>query len=585
MLIPLSAIAVQDGFNPRFHFDEAGLADLRRSLSEQGQIAPITVRPNPEQEGRYLLVAGERRFRCMTELGWTEAKADVIKVSERDARMIALEENLVRAGLTPADEARYLRSLLDAFDGDRAEVGRRLGWSASKMASRLALLHASNEVLDELAKGRILLGHAELLAALPTDMQSKPLARILADGLTVADVREALSTAAIPLEHAIFDKTACALCPSNSAVQASLFTESIGEGKCSNRVCFTAKSNAALAVIRAEMEERVAVVALASERDKGTTAPVSEAKVGCGAWTGCLSCARFGAVITDQLGPECGKVEQSVCFDIPCLEQKVAANAAALKAAVTLPTVAADDAGQGDDGMDDAQGEDGLQDADEAGGVVAATPTRTAATKPAVVATSKALRTAVKDHFDAVLRRAAVSVFESSPEACLSVVCLALDRFLKESGVPSPLSEEPGTYGGLSPAQVVALSQEDQATLLGKLMAGARAFMASPPKEVDRFDRKKLAALLTSNRGVPLAPHVVVDEALLKSLTLAEITAWLDTSGFKARVLASTDGKAKWARLIKLGKGELVKAIVASGFAFADFEPPGLADYAAHFAD
>lgn len=580
MLIPLSAITVQEHFNPRHHFDEAGLADLRRSLTEQGQIQALTVRPDPANDGKYLLVAGERRLRSMRELGWQEAKAEVVNVSERDAKLMALDENIIRRDLSPADEARCLRTLLDAFDGDRAEVSRRLGWSSTKMASRLALLHASDEVLDALAKAHILLGHAELLAAIPKDMQAKPLARILDEGLTVAQVREALSTASLPLADAIFDTGACARCPHNSSLQATLFGENIGEGRCSHRACYQEKSKSTLVVIRSELEERVAVVALASERDNGTTASVSEAMVGCGSWAGCLSCARFGAIIQDRLGPQCGSIEQAVCFDVACRSEKIAQKER------DEHKLAAAAASQSDASPDTAHDHDGdNEEHDEAIGDEAIAPTTTASTsKPAPTGASgaKHLRPVLQDHFDAVIRRGAVSVLDA-PEPCLAVICLALHQLLSKAGVPSPFAEEPDArHRAMSPATVAALAASDRATLQEKLMQGARDFVAHTPPGFDQtgFDRKAFAARLVADLGVALEPHVVVDESLLQSLNLSEIAAWLETSGFKARVLGSTDGKAKWAKFAKLNKGETVKAIVASGFPFADFLPPGLTDHA-----
>lgn len=561
MRIPAASITVPAGHNPRTHFDDAKLADLRRSLTENGQIQAITVRADPANDGSYLLVSGERRLRAMRELGWTEVNAEVVDVSEADAKLMALEENLVRADIGPAEEARYLRILLDTFDGNRVEVGKRLGWSQSKMASRLGLLQATDDVLDALAAGSVLLGHAELLAAVPGEMQAKALARILDEKLSVAAVRDALSTAALSLDEAIFPKHDCANCPSNSSIQATLFEVNVGSGKCSNRSCYSAKTAEALAVQRAELDERFAVVKLVSEVEQGTSAPVSEAVVGCGQWAGCLSCTRFGALVNDRLGAHCGEITQSVCFNTPCREAKIATREAAERAAAAPPADAASDS-------------DAPSTAPSSGG-------GGKSKVKAAAASSKGLRPVVQEHFDGVLRRAAGAFADSSEEACLAVMALAVHRLLSEAGLDSPFSSSRTMR--LEPKQVAALTTEPAPDVRKKLLSACRTFIAADPGAGDRtgFDRKSFAACLAKTHDLDLRPHVVVDEPLLTSLTLSEISAWLDKSGFRARVLASTDGEKKWSAFSKLNKANTVKAIVDSRFPFEGFIPPGMDQHCA----
>lgn len=565
--LPLDRIRVAADFNPRSHFDSTGLEELKRSLSENGQVQALSVRPDPANDGHYILIAGERRYRSMRELGWTECLAEILAVDERHARVLAVEENLVRVDLSPAEEARTLRTLLDAYDGDRSEVGRRLGWSATKMASRLALLHAAPAVLDALAAGEILLGHAELLAGVGEAQQIKALARIKDERLTITQVRDALSAASIPLDTACFDRRDCEHCPHNSSVQGTLFSVSIDAGRCSQRQCFQTKTEEALSVQRAELEERFAVVALASERDKGTTAPVSEAVVGPARWSGCLGCAKFGAVVEDRLGPTCGRATTSMCFDMACREQKLAARA--LELAPPPPSQPVTDA------------------------VTPPSEDAPSPQTPAIRADAPvAIRAAVQESFDGWLRTAAVAAM-SKPEVGMAILCLAVQRLLSVVGASAALDafveERVGKSQdrwdgklGHSPALVSRLSLQPREALQAALMGAAQAFVASKPGvDTTGFDRKALVAALVEAHGIDLAPYVQIDAAFLSSLTVSEIMAVLEESGFKAKVLAAQEGEAKWKGLAKLNKAGLVAAVAASRYDFTGYVPTLLRTHAA----
>ena len=229
--LPLETIDVQPGFNPRQFFADTEFQQLIASVRAQGIIQPIVVRPPQESPGRYWVIAGERRWRAAREARLPEDMPALVRqVDERAALLLALAENGNRDGISPAEEAQAARRLLAACEGDRDEATRLLGWTPTKFAARQLLLHAAPAVLTALAERRIKPGHAELLAGLPAPTQDGTLARVMADQISVADLKTRIAGFALDLAAAIFDKDECLACPHNSSVQAALFEEGIGEG-------------------------------------------------------------------------------------------------------------------------------------------------------------------------------------------------------------------------------------------------------------------------------------------------------------------------------------------------------------------
>ena len=117
----------QNPFQPRRHFPEAELAELEASLKQSGLLQPITVR---RQGDAYELIAGERRLRAATRLGWEEISAIVRDFDDRTMLVLALVENLQRSNLNPIEEARGYRRLIDEFRLTQQQVAD-VGWKGS----------------------------------------------------------------------------------------------------------------------------------------------------------------------------------------------------------------------------------------------------------------------------------------------------------------------------------------------------------------------------------------------------------------------------------------------------------------------
>ncbi len=162
--IALTAIA-PNPWQPRRVFDDDALTELTASIEASGLLQPIVVRP--ADEGRYQLVAGERRWRAVQRLGWTTVTAVVRVFDDRTALTLAMIENLQRDDLTPIDEAAGYQRMMDEFQLSPAEVARLVGKDRSTVANMMRLLKLPAEVQAMMQAGTLTGGHARALLALP----------------------------------------------------------------------------------------------------------------------------------------------------------------------------------------------------------------------------------------------------------------------------------------------------------------------------------------------------------------------------------------------------------------------------------
>lgn len=165
-------------FQPRREFSEEELADLAASIRENGLLQPIVVRPAPAERGpvRYELVAGERRWRAVTRLGWKEVPAQVRNVDDRTLLVLALVENLQRSQLSAIEEAEAYRRLGEEFSLSQQEIAEVVGKDRSTVANALRLLQLPLSVRLMVAEGRLGAGHARALLGLGNDRRIADLA-------------------------------------------------------------------------------------------------------------------------------------------------------------------------------------------------------------------------------------------------------------------------------------------------------------------------------------------------------------------------------------------------------------------------
>ena len=165
--LPLSQLK-PNRLQPRADFDEDGLAELATSIRAQGIVQPIVVAQ--EDDGSYLIVAGERRWRAARRAGLDEVPVVVRQVADdRELLEAALVENLQRSDLNPLEEAEAYRMLKERFELSQEEIAVRVGKGRSTVANRLRLLRLPAEVQELLRGDRLTAGQALPLVALESE--------------------------------------------------------------------------------------------------------------------------------------------------------------------------------------------------------------------------------------------------------------------------------------------------------------------------------------------------------------------------------------------------------------------------------
>ena len=149
---------------PRKYFDKEALEQLADSIVENGLLQPILVREYGE--GRYQIIAGERRFRASKLAGLTEIPAIVLDKDDRKAAQIALIENIQREDLNPLEEALAYKSLAEEYDMTQEELSIKVGKSRSAIANMIRLLDLPDEVLTLVASKELSAGHARTILGL-----------------------------------------------------------------------------------------------------------------------------------------------------------------------------------------------------------------------------------------------------------------------------------------------------------------------------------------------------------------------------------------------------------------------------------
>jgi ParB family chromosome partitioning protein len=190
--LPLEQIR-PNPFQPRKEFQAGELDELADSIRENGLIQPLMVRPSPGSRDGWELVAGERRFRAVAQLGWTEVPALVREVDDQTLLVLALVENLQREALGPLEEAEGYRVLTDAFGLTQGEIAKAVGKDRSTVANTLRLLQLPPSVRKLLAEGAITPGHARPLLGVDDQVRAAELARSAArEGWSVRQVEDAV---------------------------------------------------------------------------------------------------------------------------------------------------------------------------------------------------------------------------------------------------------------------------------------------------------------------------------------------------------------------------------------------------------
>ncbi len=175
-------------FQPRTRMDPQSIAELADSIKAQGLIQPILVRP--VENGKYEIIAGERRWRASQLAGLTQVPVVVRSVPDKAALAIALIENIQREDLNPLEEATGIQRLVDEFDMTHETAAQAVGRSRSAVTNLLRLLNLSKAVQDLLMQGKIEMGHARALLAISGSRQAELAHQIISRNLSVREAEQ-----------------------------------------------------------------------------------------------------------------------------------------------------------------------------------------------------------------------------------------------------------------------------------------------------------------------------------------------------------------------------------------------------------
>ncbi|MCA8002811.1 MULTISPECIES: PRTRC system ParB family protein [Burkholderia cepacia complex] len=536
---------IKRAHNPRKYFDPVKMMDLRASVREHKIIEPVVVRAidDPDFDAE-LIIGGRRCVAAEAELGLDYDMPIVYRnVGDVEARTLALVENIQRDDLAPSEEAIDAAELVGMHKGDRDEAARVLGWSRQKLDSRLALMNCSMSVLEALNTRTINLGHAELLAAISKENQDKVLPVIVAEKRSVADVRKLVESVACALSTAIFDKEACTSCPHNSSTQSALFGESIATGNCTNRACFSEKTEKQLEATAESLREEYPVVRIVRAGDNHTRVQLAvdgPNGVGEAQAKACHGCQNYGVAVSG-LPDSIGKTFRGQCFDTVCNMRKVADRITAEKAAAKALT-------------SDAKGSPASS---KAAGKTATSSDASAPAAVTVVAESDRVKQYREALWRKALRREVVKDAGLARQYLIAIVLAGYARQIKEEAFRSvfeKVTDEKAPAADFGKALLLSASANDEqrATLMTGMLVAA----------IEGLDVTYLRQLC-KHHNLDLTRHWKLDKAFLELVTKAEMMVIADELGLRA---AMGDNFKK---VFSKSKADVITALLAvEGFTY-----------------
>lgn len=183
--VPIESI-VPNPHQPRLHFDEEKLRELAESIREHGILQPLVV--SPKGDGKYELIAGERRLQASKQAGLSTVPVVVRDVEEQQKLELAVIENVQRHNLNPIEEAKAYARLMDEFGLTQEETAMKMGKSRSAVGNAVRLLILPVEIQRALAEGKISEGHAKALLSIENPEKQRALFDLIVkSGITVRE--------------------------------------------------------------------------------------------------------------------------------------------------------------------------------------------------------------------------------------------------------------------------------------------------------------------------------------------------------------------------------------------------------------
>ena len=157
---------VRNKYQPRKKFDEVSLEELTNSIRERGIIQPIIVRQSSDEEDKFEIVAGERRWQAAQYAGLHDVPVIIIKIDNLKSLEFAIVENVQRKDLNPIEEAKAYKRLIDEFSYDQDKVSKFIGKSRAHISNCLRLLSLPQEIIEFIIEEKLSQGHAKILVGL-----------------------------------------------------------------------------------------------------------------------------------------------------------------------------------------------------------------------------------------------------------------------------------------------------------------------------------------------------------------------------------------------------------------------------------
>jgi len=184
--LPLQRIEPKSN-QPRTVFEQEGISELADSIREHGVLSPLMVRS--VDDGYYQIIAGERRWRAAREAGLTEVPVRIVVADDQRALELAMVENLQREDLSPIEEARGYRALMEEFNMTQEDIAKRVSKSRPSVANSLRLLSLPDELTELVLRGELSAGSARALLALRSHDEMRAAARnVVASDMSVREV-------------------------------------------------------------------------------------------------------------------------------------------------------------------------------------------------------------------------------------------------------------------------------------------------------------------------------------------------------------------------------------------------------------
>ena len=191
----LKTSSIRDNsLQPRTNYNDDKLNDLKASIKEKGVLQPILVR---EKDGQHEVVAGERRLRAVRALGLEEIPAIIKEVTDQEAFVIALIENIQREELNPIEEAEAYRKLIEEFEYTQEDVAQSVGKDRSTISNLLRILRLPAEIRKSVYDGELSVGHARTLLGVNVLAEQKRLFVLsIKKGLSVRELENLVQSKA-----------------------------------------------------------------------------------------------------------------------------------------------------------------------------------------------------------------------------------------------------------------------------------------------------------------------------------------------------------------------------------------------------